>query len=139
MNYSVFKYVISGLFFLLFINCNRATIPSQFEGNWQLVHIYEENTDLLNNDSEMIIIVDYMIVDKYGNFIMDLLTIDEQIKGELIINDSDNYITIKSASNPKFNNRYEMDTTFLNDGYTTITELLLISDKLQIVARKQSN
>jgi hypothetical protein len=131
------KHLIFSILIVAVFSCKeRKNIDKNLTGKWELIHIFHSDSDgdLLKNDtSELIMIVDYIIIDKYGGFIMRLLTKDEQIKGRFVAEDKNkNYLILENATNKIFNGVYKYKIITSNE----VTYLNLESDNVIINARR---
>ncbi len=121
---------------LIMISCKEYLEDRNLVSEWELIHIYhsDHEGDILKNDtSNLIMIFDEMIIDNYGNFIMNLLTTDEKIKGKFVEDEQNNgYLRIEDVNNNKYKGLYKYDI-FREGG---VVYLNLESDNVVIYARK---
>jgi len=131
------KYFVCIVLFLVLLSCRKDIINTNLPGKWELIHMYHSDSDgdLLGNDGELIMIINYVIIDKYGGFIMNLLTIDEKIKGKFVQeNQEANHLLLEEVSSPKYKGIYKYEL-FENNG---VLYLNLESDDIVINARKNA-
>lgn len=125
------------LFFLiLLISCKKSYKDTNLDGRWDLIHIYNSDYegDLLKNDSsQFVMIVDDIVIDKHGGFIMSLLSMEQQVKGKLIEID-ENKLIIENATNKMFNGVYNYEIIISND----VVYLNLESDGVIVNARRNT-
>lgn len=111
----------------LFVACSEGDyIKKDLIGEWELLSIYfvDIDNDLLKNDSSnFAIITDNIVIDKYGNFIMVLLSNGKKIKGKFIYDSKrPEYLAIETASDERFKGIYKFNLKNNNGNISLVLE-----------------
>ena len=123
------------LVFITF-SCRNDFIDKNLVGDWELVNIYYTKSSInssKNDDKETVFMNDFITIDKYGNFIIVLLSMDKQLKGKFIEDkDYPHRLKVLNASDSIYMGLYKYDLF----EYDNLVYLKLESDNVVINARR---
>lgn len=129
---------------LIIVSCNGKSnrIPEEYIGNWALHYLTFEDSNILNNESELSFITNLMIIDSSKKIYINNKQNNLIIKGNIIFYEDYNNIRrakIMSSSDPRLNGIYEVEISKEVNGIFKTFYLTMKSESISIYAEKRTN
>jgi len=124
------------LILFIFISCQENIMKDSFEGSWNVLNIYINGYDILQDENSIIFITSELHIDK-NHFLLINNTEKEEITGEIYLNKDDSKeLIIKDSENVLLNDKYKWEIDVLKSGDFETSKMKLESGRVIILAEK---
>jgi len=111
-------------------------MKDSFEGSWNVLNIYINGYDILQDENSIIFITSELHIDK-NHFLLINNTEKEEITGEIYLNKDDSKeLIIKDSENVLLNDKYKWEIDVLKSGDFETSKMKLESGRVIILAEK---